>query len=93
MRAADCFQNMVVQRVDAHIKTSTSVTFNIQERSSVNVTGSTIKSNTMTAVSSGVSVTSFDDDQLAADNWLYLEIVDVMGMVGVLTITLTSSIR
>lgn len=85
------YQNLTVLRVDSHISSGTSVNFHVEIRSSVNSTGTNITSSPMVAVNAGTATTSFSNSSLPADNWLFLNITDISGTIGLLTITITCS--
>jgi hypothetical protein len=85
------YENLTVMRVDSHISSGFQLGFSIEHRSSVNLTGTMITAATIQAVYSGTETTVFSNPVLSANNWLYLNITDVSGTVGMLTITISCS--
>jgi hypothetical protein len=83
------YQNLTVVRVDSHISSGTSLSFHVESRSSVNSNGVNITSSPMVAVNAGTAITSFSNANVPADNWLFLNITDLSGTIGLLTITIT----
>lgn len=82
-----------VQRIDSYVKAATSVTFNIEERSTIGSAGSNILSEDQIADTDGASATgSFNDSSLAEGNWLYVDISAVSGTPEQVVITLTCTI-
>ena len=85
-------QNLTVDRIDAYIITSTSVTFNILEQTSAGGAGGTaIMGSNMVAVPGGTSATTFAHASLTAGNWLTLHItgVSTVGAVTKFVVTLS----
>lgn len=78
-----------VIRIDAYVVAATSATFNIEERSTVGVAGADINGTDLEAVTAGVNSTSFTNSDLAAGNWLWLDISNANGNPGVLVVTMT----
>lgn len=82
-----------VVRLDAYTVGGTSVTYNIEERSTIGAGGSNICSSDEVADSDGESQTgSFNDSSLASGNWLYLDISAVSGSVTQFVVTLTCTV-
>jgi len=86
------FQNQVVLRIDSYISDVGSVLFDIESRVSVNVKGISITEDPIEATNEGIETIGFLHPGLAADNWLYLNVMGVEGTIGVLTITITCAI-
>lgn len=76
-------------RLDSHVSAATSVTFNVEERSTVNSAGTNIISSDQVATTTGASTATFSNAGLAADTWLYVDISAVSGTPGQLAITLS----
>jgi hypothetical protein len=85
---------MTATRVDSFVTAATNVVFNLQERASATpgTSGSTLLSGNQTAITTGATSTSFADAALAADNWLWLEIVSVSGTPGRVSVTLATTV-
>ena len=83
---------MTVTRIDAYVRAATSVTFNIEERSTIGSAGTNILSSDMAADVNGETATSFADPDLAAGNWLYLDISAVSGTPGQVVVTLSCTV-
>lgn len=81
--------NQTCVRLDSHVASGTSATFNIEERSTVNSAGTNIVSSDQVASTTGASTTTFSNAYLAADTWLYVDISAVSGTPGQLSITLS----
>jgi hypothetical protein len=79
-------------RIDSYVTSATSVTFNIEERSTIGSAGSNLLASDQVADVNGETTTSFDDSALAADNWLWLDIASVSGTPAILVVTLTVTI-
>jgi hypothetical protein len=75
-------------RVDSYVVGGTSVTFNIEERSTIGSAGPVVMGADMTADIDGETTTTFGNAGLAANNWLWLEIGGVTGAVTYLVVTL-----
>lgn len=75
-------------RLDSHVAASTSVTFNIEERSTLGSAGTNIVASDQVATTTGASTTSFSNAGLAADNWLHVDISAVSGTPGQVSMTL-----
>jgi|WetSurMetagenome_2_1015567.scaffolds.fasta_scaffold99698_3 hypothetical protein len=89
---ARMYQNLTVLRVDSHLSAGTSVSFNLEYRSSVNAIGTSITSTPIVALTSGTQTGSFAYSMLPADNWLFLSVTDISGSVGLLSVTLSCTI-
>lgn len=86
-------ENMTVTRVDAYVDAATSATFNIEERGTIGSAGTNIMSADMAADVTGESDTgAFNNDSLAAGNWLWVDISAVSGTPTQLVITLTCTV-
>jgi hypothetical protein len=82
-----------VTRIDAYVAAATSVTFNIEERSTIGSAGSDIMSSDLVADVDGASdLGAFNDSSLAAGNWLWVDISAVDGTPGQIIITLTCTV-
>jgi len=69
------------------------VTFNIEERSTIGSPGTDILTTDQVAITTGASQTgSFNDDSLAAGNWLYIDISAISGTPAQVVITLTTTV-
>jgi len=79
-------------RLSSYVTNGTSVTFNIEERSTIGGTGTDLLSSDQVATVSGASTTSFANSSLAADSWLWLDISAVSGTPGNVVITLSCEI-
>jgi len=75
-------------RIDSYTTAATNLWFNIEERSTIGTPGSNLLSGDLTAGVTGATTTSFADANLAADNWLWVDITGVSGTVGTAVITL-----
>ena len=88
------FQNQVVARIDSHINSEArGVSFNIESRPLVNERGEPLTLDPILAIYEGTETTNFTNSSLSAGNWLYLDIDEVGGTVGLLTITITCIAR
>ena len=87
------FQNQEVVRIDSHLNTEARVAFNIESRQLVNERAETLTHEPILATYEGTETREFSNSSLPADNWLYLDIVEVGGTVGLLTITITCITR
>jgi len=87
------FQNQEVIRIDSHLNAQARVGFNIESRQRVNERGDPITHDPILASYEGTETREFSTSFLPADNWLYLDIVEVGGTVGLLTITITCITR
>lgn len=76
-------------RLDSHVAAATSVTFNIEERTAAGTAGTNVVTSDQVASTTGASTGSFSNADLAADNWLYVDISAVSGTPGQLCIILT----
>ena len=85
-------QNQVVLRIDSHINTDSRVGFYIETRRLVNERGDPLTRDPILATHEGTETTNFINSSLPADYWLYLDIDEVGGIVGLLTITITCSL-
>jgi hypothetical protein len=83
------YQNLTVLRVDSHISNGTSVSFHLEIRSSVNSNGTNITSSPIVAVNNGTATTSFSNPNVPADNWLFLNVTDISGTIGLFAVTIT----
>lgn len=82
-----------VTRIDSYVAAATSVTFNIEERSAIGSAGTDILASDQAADTDGASQTSsFNNDSLAAGNWLYVDISAVSGTPGQVVISLTCTV-
>lgn len=80
-------------RIDSYVAAATSVTFNIEERTSIGSTGTNLLSSDQVAVTTGASQTgSFNDSSIASGSWLYLDISAVSGSPGQVVVTLTCTV-
>jgi hypothetical protein len=79
----------IATRIDSYVTAATSVTFNIEERSTIGSAGSNLLGADQVADVNGEMTTSFDDSALAADNWLWLDISGVSGTPTLLVVTLS----
>jgi hypothetical protein len=79
-------------RIDSYVTAATSVTFNIEERSTIGSAGSNLLSSDQVADTNGETTTSFADSALAADNWLWLDISAISGTPGTLVVTLSMTV-
>ena len=87
------FQNQEVIRIDSHLNAQARVGFNIESRQRVNERGDPITHDPILASYEGTETREVSTSFLPADNWLYLDIVEVGGTVGLLTITITCITR
>ena len=78
-----------VIRLDSYVTAATSVTFNIEERSTIGSAGTDILSSDQVADADGATSLSFSNADLAADIWLWLDISAISGTPGKVVITLT----
>jgi len=78
----------VCSRIDSYVTDPTSVTFNIQQRSIIGTSGSTILSSPLASVQSGITTNTFSSANLLEGNWLWLDIQGVSGTPGKIVITL-----
>ena len=85
-------QALTCHRLDAHCKDATSVTFNIEERSTIGAAGTDILAADMVADANGETGASFSNAGLAADCWLYLDISAVSGNPAQLTVSLACTV-
>jgi hypothetical protein len=85
-------QGLTCHRLDAHCKDATSVTFNIEERSTIGSAGTNILAADMVADVDGETTGTFDNAGLAADCWLYIDISEVSGNPGQITISLACTV-
>lgn len=85
-------EGYTVIRVDSYCSTATSVTFNIEERSVPGSAGVSILTGNQVADTNGESSTDFANSSLAADSWLYLNIIGVVGFPEQLVVTLSCTI-
>jgi hypothetical protein len=79
-------------RIDSYVMAATSVTFNIEERSTIGTPGSDLLSADQVADVTGETTTVFADSALAADNWLYVDISAVSGTPGQVVIVLSCTV-
>jgi hypothetical protein len=79
-------------RIDSYVTAATSVTFNIEERSTIGSVGSDLLAADQVADVTGETTTSFADSALAADNWLWLDIASVSGSPQIVVITLSTTV-
>lgn len=86
---ARMYENLTVLRVDSHLSAGTSVSFNLEYRSSVNSSGTSITASPIIALPAGTLTNSFVYTMLPTDNWLYLAVTDISGSVGLLSVTVT----
>jgi len=76
-------------RIDSYVTAATSVTFNIEERSTIGTPGTDLLAADQVADITGETATAFSNSSLAADNWLWLDIASVGGTPGSLVVTLS----
>lgn len=82
-------QNGTITRIDAYVTAATSVTFNVEKRSTIGTTGTNAMTSALVATTTGASQTSFSSATLTASNWLWLNITAVSGTPGNVVITVT----
>jgi hypothetical protein len=86
--------SVTVTRLDSFVTSgitaSPSVAFNIEERTTIGISGTVILSTPMLSVLSGATTSSFSDPNLAADNWLWVDVQSVTNLPEKLVITLSS---
>ena len=87
------FQNQEVIRIDSHLNSEARVSFSIESRPLVNERGEPVTRDPILATYEGTETTNFTNSSLSAGNWLYLDVVEVGGPVGLLTITITCITR
>jgi uncharacterized protein YjiK len=84
--------NHIVQKIESYVAAATSATFNIEQRSTPGSAGTNIMSSDQVAVTTGTATpTTWNDMNLDAGNWLYLDISATSGTPGQLVVTLTCS--
>ena len=81
-----------VTRLDSYVTAATSVTFNIEERSTIGSAGTDILASDQVADTDGAIASSFSNAGLAADCWLWLDISAVSGTPGKVVITLSCTV-
>jgi hypothetical protein len=81
-----------VTRIDSYCIGATSVTFNIEERSTIGSAGSNLLAADQVADVNGETAVAFADSALAADNWLWLDIASVSGTPTMVVVTLSVTI-
>ena len=81
-------------RIDSFTVGGTSVAFNIEERSTIASVGSNLLATDQVADVNGETTTDFagGDSALAADNWLWVDISNVIEAVSMVTITLSCTV-
>jgi hypothetical protein len=79
-------------RIDSYVTAATSVTFNIEERSTIGSAGTNLLASDQVADVTGETTTSFADSALAADNWLWLDIASVSGAPLIVVVTLSTTV-
>jgi len=87
------YEGYSMVRIDSHIISGLSVTFNIEHRASINVTGTSLTPVSMISTGLGSSTTSFSNPTLTAGNWLYIYVAAVTGTVGYFWLTITCALR
>jgi len=87
------FQNQEVVRIDSHINSEARVSFNIESRQLVNERGESLTHEPIDATYEGTETNHFSNSSIPAGNWFYLDVVEVGGTVGLLTITITCITR
>lgn len=78
-----------VVEVSSYVTAATSATFNVEERSTIGSAGTDVLSADQVADTNGESVTSsFANDGLAANSYLWLDVASISGTPGYLSVTL-----
>lgn len=80
-------------RIDAYVTAATSVTFNIEKRSTIGSAGTNLMASDLAATTSGASQTSFAASALASGDWLWVDISAVSGTPGQVVIVLTTQVN
>jgi hypothetical protein len=75
-------------RLSSYVTSATSATFNIEERTSPDSSGTNLLGSDQVATTTGASTTSFSNSSLAADSFLWLDISAISGSPGYLQVTL-----
>lgn len=76
------------ERIDALVSSGTTVTFNIEEVSTIGSAGSDLLSSDLVVGTAGTAQTSFADSSLGSASWLQLAITAVSGSPGFLSVSL-----
>ena len=84
--------DLTALRIDAFCIGATSVTFNIEKRTTIGTAGTNLLTSDAVAPVAGVSTTTFATDQVTQDQWLWLDISAVSGTPTMLVVTLTSTV-
>lgn len=85
------YQNQTAVRIDAYVTAATSVTFNIEERTTIGSAGTNLLTADLVADIDGVTTTTINNPNLDSGNWLWLDISAVDGTPDVLVVTLTTT--
>lgn len=85
-------ETQTITRLDSFTVDGTSVSFNIEERTTIASAGTNILNTDQVADSNGETIAVFDNGSLAADNWLWLDISNVSGSVTYLTVSLSCTV-
>lgn len=81
-----------VIEVSSYVTAATSATFNIEERGTIGSAGTDVLSADQVADITGESVTSsFGNDSLAKDSFLWLDVASISGTPGYLSVTIAFS--
>jgi len=82
----------VVTRIDAYVVGGTSVTFNIEERGTIGVSGTNIMSSDLAAGTGGTNATTFGYGTLGSGTWLWVDISAAAGTPSQFVATLACTV-
>ena len=75
-------------RVDSYTTAATNMSFDIEDRTAIGVSGVKVMASTMTAGVTGATTTAFSAASMSADHWLWIQVTSVSGACGIGVITL-----